>query len=191
LAAGYSHAENSEVRRYLLGAPFTALVNAQRQRKKVVSRTGNPFKAFLDEKTYASNNFFSLQYTDYRQNTVENLKVVLTFIVSPLAQYFIRTFAAPRLGNTFVETKIIHLLKFRVPEVSGAVRNKLITVVDKIIEKRCGDSTADTSKWEKEANTLVYESYGLSEHEIAVIEGRGQIAIRSTSSSEISSSLRS
>ena len=29
--------------------------------------------------------------------------------MSSLANYYIRTFAAPRLGNTYIETKIIHL----------------------------------------------------------------------------------
>jgi len=140
--------------------------------KIYISRTGNPFKAFLDEQSYASNNFFSLQYTDRRQNTVENLKAVLPFIVSPVAQYFVRKFAAPRLGNTFVETKIIHLLKLRVPQVGGAVRNKLTMLVDKIIEKRRTEIAGDTSEWEREANTLVYESYGLCEFEISLIEGR-------------------
>ena len=105
-------------------------------------------------------------------NTGENLKVVLPFIVSPLAQYFIRKFAVPRLGDTFVETKIIHLLKFRVPEVSGATRKRLTTLVDKIIEKRRADITADTSKWEMEANAVVYDSYGLSDEDIGLIEGR-------------------
>ena len=34
------------------------------QRPKIyISRTGNPFKAFLDEASYASNNFFSLQFS--------------------------------------------------------------------------------------------------------------------------------
>lgn len=44
------------------------------QRPKIyVSRTGNPFKAFLDEDSYASNNFFSLQFKDYAQNDLESL----------------------------------------------------------------------------------------------------------------------
>ena len=65
--------------------------------------------AFYDSGNYASNNFFSLQLRDYSQNSEGNLKAILPLILSSLANYYIRTFAAPRLGDTYIETKIIHL----------------------------------------------------------------------------------
>ena len=65
--------------------------------------------AFYDSDTYASNNFFSLQFRDYAKNSEEKLKAILPLILSSLANYYIRTFAAPRLGDTYIETKIIHL----------------------------------------------------------------------------------
>lgn len=77
--------------------------------KIYITRTGNPIKAFFDLDTYASNNFFSLQFSAYKSNTEKKLKALLPLILSSLANYYIRTFAAPRLGNTYVETKIIHL----------------------------------------------------------------------------------
>ena len=72
--------------------------------------------AFYDSDTYASNNFFSLQFHDYAKNSEEKLKALLPLILSSFANYYIRTFAAPRLGDTYIETKIIHLN--RIP-VSG------------------------------------------------------------------------
>jgi adenine-specific DNA-methyltransferase len=85
--------------------------------KIYVTRTGNPIKAFFDVDTYASNNFFSLQFKDYNKNTEDNLKAVLPLILSSVANYYIRTFAAPRIGNTYIETKIIHLDRIPVPDV--------------------------------------------------------------------------
>jgi hypothetical protein len=87
--------------------------------KIYVTRTGNPIKAFYDVNTYASNNFFSVQFKDYSNNKPENLKRILPLILSKFANYYIRTFAAPRLGNTFIETKIYHLLK--IPYVSELI----------------------------------------------------------------------
>ena len=84
--------------------------------KIYVTRTGNPLKAFYDEGNYASNNFFSIQIRDYSENTEQRLKSLLPLLLSTFANYFIRTFAAPRLGNTYVETKIIHLKKIPVSE---------------------------------------------------------------------------
>jgi hypothetical protein len=89
--------------------------------KIYITRTGNPIKAFYDLNTYASNNFFSLQFKDYSQNTPKHLKAILPLILSRLANFYIRTFAAPRLGNTYIETKIIHLK--RVP-VSPMLLNR-------------------------------------------------------------------
>ncbi len=77
--------------------------------KIYITRTGNPIMAFYDRDTYASNNFFSLQLQNYRDNNEQNLKALLPLILSSLANYFVRTFAAPRLGDTYIETKIIHL----------------------------------------------------------------------------------
>ena len=138
--------------------------------KIYVTRTGNPFKAFFDESSYASNNFFSLQYLDYSENTAGNLLFVLPFINSRICQYFIRTFAAPRLGNTFVETKIIHLLKFPVPKPNADEKERLHSLVLGIINQRQDDINRDTKPAEEEINLLIYHLYGLNYDEVKVIE---------------------
>lgn len=86
------------------------------QPKIYITRTDNPIMAFYDLDNYASNNFFSLQFRDYSQNSEQNLKAILPLILSSLANYYIRTFAAPRLGDTYIETKIIHLNRIPVSD---------------------------------------------------------------------------
>lgn len=109
--------------------------------KIYITRTGNPFKCFLDEKNYASNNFFSLQLKDLEQNNKENLSFYLCILNSKFSQFYIRKIIAPRIGETFVETKIIHLLLLPLPNkkidflpfVNSIISNKikLIDVSDK------------------------------------------------------------
>lgn len=140
--------------------------------KIYITRTGNPFKAFFDEDTYASNNFFSLQYMDLKVNTKENLMCILALINSKLCQYFIRTFAAPRMGNTFIETKILHILKFPVPDINKKWRDVISLKVNAIIQQKKFDLEADTSAEEREIDRLVYELYGLTEDEIKIVEGK-------------------
>ena len=138
--------------------------------KIYISRTGNPFKAFLDDSNYASNNFFSLQFTDYDQNSIESLYVILPFIISPVAQYFIRRFAAPRLGDTFVETKIIHLLKFRIPSLQKDIEQNIRSIVHEVIlNKKVGNSKKCESL-ERKLNEIIYELYDFTDDEIAIIE---------------------
>jgi hypothetical protein len=54
---------------------------------------------------------------------------------------------------------------------SLAIKNKLEVLFKKIIEAKKKDPSADTIAWEKEIDALVYTLYGLSEEEIAVVEG--------------------
>ena len=139
--------------------------------KIYITRTGNPFKAFYDEATYASNNFFSLQQTDYSKNESQFLKFILPFIISKPAQYFIRTFAAPRLGSTFIETKIFHLLKFRIPTISEKEQKPFVSIVDKILSAKEKNPEAATGELEKQLDEMVYKLYDLTEEEIKIIEG--------------------
>jgi len=101
--------------------------------KIYITRTGNPLKAFFDRDTYASNNFFSLQFRDYKENTEKNLKAILPLILSSVANFYIRNFAAPRLGNTYVETKIIHLNRVPVPEALLLQGDRFAILTDIII----------------------------------------------------------
>lgn len=140
--------------------------------KIYLTRTGNPFKAFIDDDFYASNNFFSLQFKNYEVNNYDSLKVILPFIISPIAQYFIRRFAAPRLGNTFVETKILHLLKFRIPNLENFQQTEIAEIVDEIIKAKQQDANADTKKLECRIDQLVYRLYDLTEEEINIVEGK-------------------
>lgn len=92
--------------------------------KIYITRTGNPITAFYDKDTYASNNFFSLQFKDYSKNNEERLKTILPLILSKFSNYYIRTFAAPRLGDTYVETKIFHILK--IPYKESMIDNPIL-----------------------------------------------------------------
>ena len=124
--------------------------------KIYITRTGNPFKAFYDDETYASNNFFSLQHKDYSKNDKTILKFVLPFIISKISQYFIRTFAAPRLGSTFIETKIFHLLKFRLP-INTTYKDLLINLVEYILYLK--QYNLESIFLERLIDAMVYELY--------------------------------
>ena len=124
--------------------------------------TGNPFKVFYYGTTYASHQFSSLQHKDYDKNDENFLKYILPFLISKSAQYFIRTFAAPRLGSTFIETKIIHLLKLRIPSPDTSA-SEILKIVDKIIKAKELNSETDTINLEKQLEKIIYRPEGLTE----------------------------
>lgn len=138
--------------------------------KIYITRTGNPFIAFYDEESYASNNFFSLQRKEYKDNTKENLLFLLPLINSKICQFFIRKFAAPRLGDSFIETKIFHLLKFPIPSATPSQQQPIIDLVDQILVAKKANPPQDTNALEQKIDLLVYKLYGLSYDEVQVID---------------------
>ena len=59
--------------------------------------------------------------------------------------------------------------------VSGAEPNaaaQIAALVDRVIEAKKADPTADTTKLEADIDALVYKLYGLTDEEIAVVEGK-------------------
>ncbi|QQX76396.1 MULTISPECIES: Eco57I restriction-modification methylase domain-containing protein [Aequorivita] len=138
--------------------------------KIYLTRTGNPFKAFIDKSNYASNNFFSIQFKDYEFNSYERLLPVLGLLNSKFANYYIRRIIAPSLGNTFVETKIIHILKL--PFLKSLLDfTAIIDIINYLITLKEEDENFDTTQLEAQIDQLVYELYGLTEEEVAIVEG--------------------
>jgi hypothetical protein len=58
-----------------------------------------------------------------------------------------------------------------IPKVSLSKQKPIIKLVDKILAAKNEIMTADTLKFEKEIDKLVYALYGLTEEEIEMVEG--------------------
>jgi adenine-specific DNA-methyltransferase len=129
--------------------------------KIYIARTGNPLKAFFDFDNYASNNFFSLQFKAYEKNTEGNLKAILPLILSSVANYYIRNFAAPRLGNTYIETKIIHLDRVPVSDALLRRSNQFARLTDLMISAIKCDVESVTGFLEDLIDACVMECYFL------------------------------
>ncbi|OQW92425.1 MAG: hypothetical protein BWK78_01785 [Thiotrichaceae bacterium IS1] len=57
-----------------------------------------------------------------------------------------------------------------IPQISKTEQQPFITLVDKILAAKARGE--ETSEWERRIDELVYQLYGLTEEEIAVIEGK-------------------
>lgn len=56
----------------------------------------------------------------------------------------------------------------------AATRPTLEALVDRVQQAKAADPAADVSALEAEINRLVYRLYGLTEEEIAIVEGKQQ-----------------
>ena len=66
----------------------------------------------------------------------------------------------------------------------------VVTLVDRILAAKKADPVADTSGLEAEIDQLVYKLYGLTDEEIAVVEGRGESNVKSEVSRTVRASAK-
>ena len=57
---------------------------------------------------------------------------------------------------------------------NATTKSRIATLVDKVLAAKKKDSNADTSALESEIDQLVYKLYGLTDDEIAIVEGRNE-----------------
>ena len=72
------------------------------------------------------------------------------------------------------------------PIISEVDRHRLESLVDAVL--KCKSSNKDSSALESEIDQLVYKLYGLTDEEIAVVEGRGESNLKSEESRTVRAS---
>ncbi len=58
-----------------------------------------------------------------------------------------------------------------IPKANNEKQTEIAEIVDKIIEAKKQDANADTKELEDKIDCLVYKLYGLTDEEIAIVEG--------------------
>ncbi|HEX7773314.1 MAG TPA: Eco57I restriction-modification methylase domain-containing protein [Pyrinomonadaceae bacterium] len=104
-------------------------------------------------------------------DSTDDLKLLLAFINSRIAQFYLEErypASSYNQGITFTKEMLNNL---PLPSLSLSERNKLISIVNRILAAKRTDPHADTSSLEADIDHLVYQLYGLTEDEIAKITG--------------------
>lgn len=65
-----------------------------------------------------------------------------------------------------------HVKDFLIPTVASKLQILIIQLVHKVLHQKTDNPAADTSAEEAEIDRLVYALYGLTEAEVAAVEGR-------------------
>lgn len=139
------------------------------QTEKIILRqTGSYPIATIDDEQY------------YTLDTVHNgilinkdfdIRYVLGLLNSQLLRYIYEN-SINETGKVFAQVKIIYINPLPIKVVTKEQQQEIITLVDKILAAKKADSSTDTTEWEKQIDQKVYELYGLTEDEIAIVEGR-------------------
>ena len=101
--------------------------------------------------------------------TGKNLKYIMAVLSSKLGFYiFYNFYSKITLGSEAFQYRENSLEPFRIPKVDKKTEDKIVNLVDRIIEGK--KNGIDMRELEEEVDRLVYELYELSEEEIKIIE---------------------
>jgi hypothetical protein len=137
--------------------------------KVVVRQTGDSLVATLDSKQFIVRDNL---YTIVPRDRGIDLRFVLGLLNSTLLNWFYQKALNPEEGEALAQVKRGHVARLPVASADGTTAAELVKLVIRILAAKAVDPAADTGAWEQEIDGIVYELYGLTEEEIAIVEGR-------------------
>ncbi|PDW26746.1 restriction endonuclease [Helicobacter pylori] len=106
--------------------------------------------------------------------TGEHLRYLLGMLHSKLITFAFKTFyAGGGLGESGYRYKKAFIERLPIPKITKSNKptaDKIIALVDKILQAKEEDPKANTQELEKEIDALVYQLYNLTDEEIKIIE---------------------
>jgi adenine-specific DNA-methyltransferase len=103
--------------------------------------------------------------------TEKDLKSALAILNSKLMTYYVRqSFVTNQ--QAFPQIVMSNLERLPLATLSAQQKGRLASLVSKVLTVKRADPRADTSTLEGEINQLVYQLYGLTEEDIAIVEGK-------------------
>ena len=106
-----------------------------------------------------------------KENSNIELKYILALINSCLMSFYFQINTAKAVRRLFPKIILRDLRQFPIKVISLDEQKSFIRIVDEILNIKKLDFSADTSVLEAEIDRLVYSLYGLTEEEIAIVEG--------------------
>ena len=98
------------------------------------------------------------------------IKFVLALLNSKLLDFYYKKKFSTKKEEAFPEIQTYLYEQLPLPIVNQEQQNKVISIVDTILQLKRGNNNADTSSLENEINVIVYDLYGLTDAEIKIIE---------------------
>lgn len=138
------------------------------QPKILIREAGSKIIATFDDCDFY---IMSSLYNAISKNETFSLKYLLALIESKLFQFIMNKLTFEKTEGAFTKAKIYHYYELPVKNILPAQQKPIIDLVDSILDAKKKDPSADTSKLEEEIDNLVYELYGLTPEEIAIVKG--------------------
>jgi hypothetical protein len=136
--------------------------------RRIINRQDRLMATLIDEQLVFKKDVNPFLINDKRVNPRFVLGILNSILVSFL---YIKT-SSIAIKDDFRQTTLAELRRIPIPICSEAQQKSLINIVDRILAAKRANPQADTSALEREIDQLVYQLYGLTEEEIAIIMGK-------------------
>ena len=133
--------------------------------EKIVSLrkcVGRPCFSYSDFDVYVSATFFVIQTSRF------NMKFLTGLLNSTLIEFWLRHKGKMQGENFQIDKEPLLNIPIKSEKT---ISDKIASIVDKILAAKSADISADVSQLEAQIDQLVYQLYGLTEDEIAIVEG--------------------
>ncbi len=120
--------------------------------------------SFADRGVYSNQKAFMV--------TGSSLKYLCGLLNSKLSTWFMKN-TGVTTGMGLVQWDKFSVARIPIPMIDDAKESPFIQLIDSILDAKATNPDADTRKEEAVIEGLVYGLYGLTEEEIAVVEGKG------------------
>ena len=136
----------------------------------VIRRTGDTLCCSLLEKAALTE---STLYSCWSKDNLIDNKYLIAVLNSTLLDFYNKK---KNITNQqgFPQILMTDLQGLPIKVVSKSQQQPIITLVDRILEAKKLDPQADTSALETEIDSLVYDLYGMTDEEIAIVEGKSE-----------------
>lgn len=169
----YKALKSTNVRKYFIEGELknidTDFADVFNQEMIILPRTVAYLQAMLKEKE-----IICLDRIYYLiPNSECNLNFILGILNSKLTNtWFEYYYNTTKVSGNYFDLNGNQIGSIPIPTATKEQQKEIITLVDKILAAKKADSSTDTTEWEKQIDQKVYELYGLTEDEIAIVEGR-------------------
>ena len=115
---------------------------------------------------YAASDVYFITHKD---NNSFFLKYVLAHLNSKLVYLWL--YHRGKRKGEILELIVKPLSEIPIKKISEDEQKPFVKLVDRVLAAKCANPQADTSVLEREIDQMVYQLYGLTEEEIAIVEG--------------------
>ncbi len=142
--------------------------NFDASKKIIIRQTGSSLLATIDYDQFVVRDNL---YTIVSKKNSYSEEVILGLLNSTLLNWYYQYIINYEVGEALAQVKRGHLEILPIPIMNLSNFNKIESKVTQILALKKENPQADTSVLEEEIDQMVYELYGLTEEEIAIVEG--------------------